>query len=192
MRRNEILGLLWSDVNLDAATISVTRSVEQTKKPGRRVMTPKTANSVRTFKIDSGLVALLRSEREKHLRLVAGIPDGAEVDLSLVKLPTEALVFPAMGADLTAVRSPAAVTLVFEKHPSKLGTYPAALRLHDLRGSHETALLDRGVGLHIVAARCGHSPAMLLKAYAKRTKKSDEAAANVLGTMTVGGLRGRV
>jgi hypothetical protein len=29
---------------------------------------------------------------------------------------------------------------------------------------------------------------MLLKSYAKRTKKSDEAAASVLGTMAAGGL----
>jgi len=29
---------------------------------------------------------------------------------------------------------------------------------------------------------------MLLKSYAKRTKKSDEAAANILGIMTAGGL----
>jgi hypothetical protein len=42
--------------------------------------------------------------------------------------------------------------------------------------------------LHVVAARCGHSPSMRLKAYAKRTKKSDETAANVLGIMTDGGL----
>ena len=46
---------------------------------------------------------------------------------------------------------------------------------------------DRLVGVH-VAARCGHTPAMLLKAYAKRTKKADEGVANVLGTMTTGGL----
>jgi integrase len=188
MRRNEILALRWIDVNFDTATITVMRSVEETKKHGRRVMTPKTENSVRTFKIDEGLVALLRSEREKHLRLVAGIPDGVEVDLSLVRLPAEALVFPAVGTDLTAIRSPISMSRMFDKRVSKIGGYPEALRLHDLRGSHETALLDRGVGLHVVAARCGHSPAMLLKSYAKRTKKSDDAAANVLGTMTAGGL----
>jgi len=93
------------------------------------------------FKIDDGLVALLRSEREKHLRLVASVPDSAEVDLSLVKLPAESLVFPAIGTDLTAIRSPAAVSLRFDRQLSKLGIYPAALRLHDRRGSHETALL---------------------------------------------------
>jgi integrase len=188
MRRNEILALRWIDVNLDAATISVVRSVEETKKHGRRIMTPKTANSVRTFKIDDGLVALLRSEREKHLRLVAGIPDSADVDLSLVKLPTDALVFPAIGTDMTAIRGPTSISLMFKKRILKLGTYPEAMRRHDLRGSHETALLDRGLGLHVVAARCGHSPAMLLKSYAKRAKKSDEAAANILGIMTAGGL----
>jgi integrase len=122
------------------------------------------------------------------LRVTAGIPDGAAVDLSLVKLPADALVFPAIGCDLTAIRSPESVSLMFHKRISKIGSYPKALRLHDLRGSHETALLDRGVGLHVVAARCGHSPAMLLKAYAKRTKKSDDAAAAVLGTMTAGRL----
>jgi integrase len=47
--------------------------------------------------------------------------------------------------------------------------YPK-LRFHDLRGSHETALLDAGMAVHVVAARCGHSPAMLLSTYAKRTQ----------------------
>jgi integrase len=114
MRRNEIPALRWIDVNVAGPTITVTRSVEDTKKHGRRIMTPKTANSVRTFKIDDGLVALLRSERERRLRLVAGIPDGIDIDLSLVKLPAEALVFPAVGGDLTAIRSPFSVSEMFK------------------------------------------------------------------------------
>jgi hypothetical protein len=46
--------------------------------------------------------------------------------------------------------------------------------------------LDRGVPVHVVAARCGHDPAVLLSTYAKRTKKADTAAANVIGTLTQG------
>jgi integrase len=60
------------------------------------------------------------------------------------------------------------------------------LRFHDLRGSHETLLLDKGIPVHTVAERCGHDAAMLLKAYAKRTTKADTSAANVIGTMTKG------
>jgi len=63
-----------------------------------------------------------------------------------------------------------------------------ALRFHDLRGSHETILLDKGVPVHVVAARCGHDPAVLLRSYARRTKKADSSAAAVIGAMSKGAL----
>jgi integrase len=41
---------------------------------------------------------LLRAERDKFLRLKAGLPqDGPPVDLSLLKLPQDALIFPSFG-----------------------------------------------------------------------------------------------
>jgi integrase len=52
------------------------------------------------------------------------------------------------------------------------------LRFHDLRRTHETMLLDAGVPVHAVAARCGHDPAVLLRVYAKRTRKADTSAAS--------------
>jgi len=36
----------------------------------------------------------------------------------------------------------------------------------------------------VVAARCGHDPAVLLRNYAKRTKKADTSAAAVIGELT--------
>jgi len=55
-----------------------------------------------------------------------------------------------------------------------------------LRGTHETLLLDAGVPVHVVAARCGHDPAVLLRTYAKRTKKADTSAAAVIGALSGG------
>jgi hypothetical protein len=40
--------------------------------------------------------------------------------------------------------------------------------------------------VHVVAKRIGDDPATLLKSYAKRTKKADTSAANVIGTLTEG------
>jgi integrase len=60
------------------------------------------------------------------------------------------------------------------------------LRFHDLRGSHETALLDAGEPVHVVAARCGHDPAVLLKSYAKWTKKADMSAAATISKIFEG------
>jgi integrase len=58
--------------------------------------------------------------------------------------------------------------------------------LHDLRGTHETLLLDAGVPVHVVAARCGHDPAVLLRTYAKRTRKADVSAAAIIGALSKG------
>jgi integrase len=60
-----------------------------------------------------------------------------------------------------------------------------ARRFHDLRRSHETVLLDKGVPVHVVAARGGHNPAVLLRSYAKRTK-ADTSAAEVISKLSKG------
>jgi integrase len=62
------------------------------------------------------------------------------------------------------------------------------LRFHDLRGTHETHLLDHGVSPSAVAARCGHDPAVMLRSYAKRTKKADALAADIIGALAKGAL----
>ena len=84
---------------------------------------------------------------------------------------------PARGEEfsLTKPRNPDNTSKRIKKTFRRLG-FPE-LRLHDLRGSHETALLDAGVPLHVVAARGGHDPAVLMRSYAKRTKKADQSAA---------------
>jgi integrase len=188
-RRNEILALQWSDLDPVAKTLRIERALEETagpvkgEGPTRRLKEPKRASHKRTIQIDDALIAVLLSERDKHLRLLAGVPDGVAVDLSLIKLPDGALMFPSLGSDVdfTRLRDAHAVTRTFERQARK---HFAKLRFHDLRGSHETALLDAGVPVHVVAARCGHDAAMLLRSYAKRTKRADTSAAEVIAAMS--------
>ena len=190
-RRNEILALRWSDLDVEKKTLRIERAIEETRAFGRTLKEPKSSRGKRTIEIDDDLLALLLAEREKHLRLKAGIPDGAAaVDLSLVKLPEGALIFPSSAGksfDFTRLRDPHAVTREFSRQARRRG-FPK-LRFHDLRGSHETALLDAGVPVHVVAARCGHDPAVLLRTYAKRTKKADASAATAIGNALKGALR---
>jgi integrase len=120
---------------------------------------------------------------------MAGVPDGAAVDLSLVKLPDAALMFPnpptaGEGFSFTKLRDPHSLTKAFIRRARTLGF--TGLRLHDLRGTHETLLLDASVPVHVVAARCGHDPAVLLRSYAKRTKKADTSAAAAIGALSKG------
>jgi integrase len=181
-RRNEILALQWDDLDAANKTLRIERALETTAKYGMRFKEPKTARGKRTITIDDDLIALLVAERERHLRIVAGVPDGTNVDLSLVKLPPDALMFP--GSGFTRPRHPNSVSKEFKRKATALG-FPG-LRFHDLRGTHETLLLDKGVPVHVVAARCGHDPAVMLRSYAKRTKRADTSAAAVIGSITRG------
>lgn len=90
--------------------------------------------------------------------------------------------FPNPGTDFVTPRWPSDMTKAFTRKAKKLGF--TKLRFHDLRGTHETLLLDNGVPVHVVAARCGHDPAVLLRAYAKRTRKADTSAAAVIGSLS--------
>jgi integrase len=94
-RRGEILGLRWTDLDANAKTLRVERAIEDTKAYGRVLKEPKTARGRRTIQIDDALPKRLLAERERYLRVMAGVPDGTDVDLSLVKLPDDALMFPA-------------------------------------------------------------------------------------------------
>ena len=190
-RRNEVLALQWGDLDPTAKTLRIERAIDDTKAHGLRIKVPKTERGKRTITIDDDLIALLVGERERHLRIIAGIPDGATVDLSLVKLPAGALMFPNPPApgesfSFTKLRNPRNTTKEFVRKATALGF--KRLRLHDLRGTHETLLLDAGVGVHVVATRCGHDPAVLLRSYAKRTKKADVSAANAISSLTKGAL----
>jgi integrase len=188
-RRGEVLALRWSDLDVEKKTLRIERAVEQTAKYELAIKEPKTKRGKRTIAIDDDLIALLCSEREKLLRIFAGVPDGAPVDLSLMKLPDGALMFPTPPAhgesfSFTALRTPTTVTKAFLRKVKALG-FPG-LRLHDLRGSHETLLLDNGTPIHVVAERCGHDPAVMLRSYAKRTRKADDSAAAIMGQLSKG------
>jgi integrase len=133
---------------------------------------------------------MLVAERERHQRIHAGIPDGAVVDLSLVRLPKGALIFPATPKtgefDLTVPRNPRNFSKEFARRAEVLGF--GSTRFHDLRGCHTTALLDAGVPIHRVAERIGDDPAILLRHYTKRrrSKAADDNLANAIGTFAAG------
>jgi integrase len=113
-RRNELLALRWDNLDPEKKTLRIERAWEQTKKFGLRLKPPKTKRGLRTIELDAATAAILVAEKERHQRIAAGIPDGAEVDLGLVRrrpLPAGALMFPNVPAageefDFTAPRNP--------------------------------------------------------------------------------------
>ncbi|MGY4237311.1 integrase [Bradyrhizobium sp. USDA 4449] len=190
-RRNELLALRWSDLDPEKRTLRIERALEHTKKFKLRIKPPKTKRGLRTIDLDQATVDVLLAHKERHLRLAAGVPDGADADLSLIRLPAGALMFPALfgpdrGLSFTAPRQPRNFSRDFADQAELLGF--GKTRFHDLRGIHSTALLDAGIPVHTVAQRIGDDPATLLRNYTKRKrlKLADQRLSETISDLTAG------
>ena len=65
LRRGELLALLWTDLDVENMTISVTKQVNRINGE-LKVSQPQTRNSIRIIPIPKQAVDLLVSEHEKH------------------------------------------------------------------------------------------------------------------------------
>lgn len=159
LRAGELVALRWEDVDLDREELVVSRSVGRTADGAPQVKKPKTASGARTVELDGPLIAVLRAHRktqaERRLLIGAGYRDHdlvfAEVDGS----PTHPNVASKRWASLVRRVAPTVGVPV--------------IRLHDLRHSHCTHLLDAGVRPDVVTERLGHSSvAFTLQRYGHR------------------------
>ena len=75
MRRNEMLALLWQDIDLDAGRLTVEQALEQTAAHGIRVKAPKTRHGRRTISLPVHIVTELRQHwrEQQELRLAMGL-----------------------------------------------------------------------------------------------------------------------
>jgi len=142
LRRSEVCGLQWPDLDLEGGRLSVRRAVVIVDGMPH-VKPPKTARSRRTVELDSQTVAVLREHRKAQLeeRLRAGT----------AWTPGEWLFTNEIGIPLR----PDWVGRRFSTLVEAAGLRPLPMRM--LRHSHATALLAAGEHPKIVAERLGHS-----------------------------------
>jgi integrase len=140
LRKGEILGLRWTDVDLDSKTLQVRRSLSF-MKGGSVFVPPKTAKGKRNI----GLSRISIEALQKHRLLQAEQKELWSEDHDLV--------FPnTMGQPR---QSNSVVNTSFERIKRK-GNLPN-IRFHDLRHTCATLLLSKGVHPKIVQELLGHS-----------------------------------
>lgn len=160
LRRSEVLGLRWSAVDLDTGTLYVRRSrvsVGSATAEGA----PKSRRSRRDLPLPADVVAALRAlkavQQQESLALGLGWSDDRLV---------------AVHEDTRPVR-PELYTAWFHRLRDEAGL--RRIKLHGLRNTSVSLMLDRGHPPHIVAAWHGHDPAVALSIYAD--VKADELRA---------------
>lgn len=150
MRRGELLALRWKDIDLEAATISVRRSVGVIKVKGQRDQIregdTKTCKP-RVVDIDPDTVAVLRTWKRNRRAMALQLAKDDEL---------------AFGNHQGKFRHPDTFSDVFkdnEKRCARLlgDAAPPVIRLHDLRHTHATILLRDRENVRVVSERLGHA-----------------------------------
>lgn len=173
LRLGELLGLAWSDVDLEAGELRVRRTLQRNRKEGWSCGEPKSEHGKRVVPLTSGVVAALRAHRARQLeeRLHAGSEwqDWGLVFPNVVGGPVH---FKAALAEFQAALQAAGL-------PKK--------RVHDLRHGTATMLLASGVDLGTVARHLGHSdPAFTLRTYVSPDDAQRRSAAERLAAALAG------
>ena len=166
IRRGELCGLRWIDVDLDAARLAVRQSLT-TKDYAVILGEPKTSRGRRSLDLDPETVATMRAWKAAQNRERLLLGPGWENRLGLV-----------FTLEHGAPIHPNTVGKVFDTRVKSAGV--PKIRLHDVRHTHATLLLAAGANAKVVSERLGHSSvAFTLDTYAHAMpgQQADAAAA---------------
>lgn len=130
LRRGEVLGLRWSDIDFEKRTLTVAQSREQTKA-GLRFKAPKTKRSRRTIALSPSVVEVLQAHRARQgeERLALGLGRDAA-----------GIVFTRIDGELI---QPDSITKIFTRIVKRADIKP--ISFHALRHTHITELHRTGV-----------------------------------------------
>lgn len=181
MRRAEVAGLRWSNVDLDAEVVEIRRSYVQSYGKGKEKDTK--THQMRRVALDSETVALLRTHKAWCAAELAKI----DIDLAedMFVFMNGRAVDPATGKvtqrDATQPYSPDAISRRYKRMATSIGINT---HIHALRHFSATELLTAGIDLRTVAGRLGHGGggATTLRVYAAWVAAADRKAAEILGS----------
>ncbi|WP_045295034.1 site-specific integrase, partial [Priestia aryabhattai] len=170
IRKGEILGLRWRDIDFEKQVIYIRQIYDGYAKELK--VGAKTASGVRSIHIPNMLVNQLKKERKKVLvnKLKQGI---AYNDYDLVNCTK-------FGNSLDS----STLSKRFKNHAKKLGL--PVIRFHDLRHTHVTMLIQQNVNVKVISERVGHSSIQItLNQYSHVLPSMQQEVADKLNTLFV-------
>ncbi|MBM7623769.1 integrase [Sporohalobacter salinus] len=144
MRRGEIFGLRWKDIDFNDGRIQVRQAVSEIRGKGLVYRKPKTSGSIRPIEIDEDIINLLKKRRKTQKEFKMKLRDVYSNEKNLVFTWKDGKAY-----------KPRYATRQFNKIAESVGL--EEFRLHDLRHTHATLMLKANVHPKIVQERLGHN-----------------------------------
>lgn len=169
LRRGECLALTWGDIDFQANTIRVNKTLTQGMRGHQIVQAPKTRKGRRTVPMDAKTMATLKHWRleQRKLYLVWGVNTNNP----------EQLVFATRNNTHKCLNQPGKWLATIEKQHH----IQHRITLHGFRHSHASALFAAGATIKEVQTRLGHEKAeTTMNIYAHVTTQQNEQAVQKL------------
>lgn len=165
LRRGELIGVRWQDIDLDRGTLSVKQTV-RVLKGAPHIQTPKTEAAFRTVKLSPEAVTALNDHRKSWLTRKLAAREWDDGDL----------VFCTNGGKPL---NPNNLYRNYDAIVAKAGV--PRIRIHDLRHTHATLLLAAGTPIRAVSERLGHAKTSItLDTYAHVLPDMQDHAVNAI------------
>jgi integrase len=171
MRRGELLALRWDDIDFDAGTVRVERTITKAGKgKGLSIGPTKTARGVRNVALSAACLALLTAKMDRDEALAIEQAGDAHKSLGII--------------------FPFSVNQLYDRFVRLTASVPGLPRIrpHDARHSNVVAALEAGIPLIVISERLGHASIRITgDVYAHVTRRLDKASAETLGGLLLGG-----
>ncbi len=172
LRRGEILGLQWEDIDLTCNTLTIKHSLQSIKGEGLSLKEPKTKGSRREVVLPSFITEELRSykhAKNKERLQAAELWEGGDYYF----------VFSTWQGKPYYPTVPGTWWSRFLKR-----TGFKHIRFHDLRHTAATILINQGVHAKVISERLGHADIKTtMNVYGHYIRQADEEAADKLNSL---------
>lgn len=163
LRRSEVLGLTWDNVDFKNKTLSVDKILTDSKTEGLQLTSPKTESSIRTIKMTKEIIETLKiyKDHQHEMKQIYGDYYYSQADFIYCK------------NDGSPISPNNSFTSSFRHFINKHVPFP--VRFHDLRHTHATLLLEAGVNPKVIQERLGHANInTTLNIYSHVTKEMED------------------